>query len=127
MIGYVGNIEEATEQNSNFRQVVFTGAHTQLVAMSLLPGEDIGSEVHASVDQFFRLESGALKIVMNGEEATLTDGMVAIVPAGVTHNVINIGSEVAKLYTLYSPPNHPANTIHTTKAEAMAAELEEHK
>ncbi|PIW07534.1 cupin domain-containing protein, partial [Candidatus Collierbacteria bacterium CG17_big_fil_post_rev_8_21_14_2_50_45_7] len=82
MIGYVGNIEEATEQNSNFRQVVFTGAHTQLVAMSLLPGEDIGSEVHASVDQFFRLESGALKIVMNGEEATLTDGMVAIVPAG---------------------------------------------
>ena len=127
MIGYVGNIEESTEQNSNFRQVIYTGPHTQLVVMSLLPGEEIGSEVHTSVDQFFRLESGTLKIVMNGEETTLTEGMAAIVPSGVTHNVINIGEDTAKLYTLYSPPNHPDGTVHKTKAEAEAAEEAEHK
>lgn len=127
MVGYVGNIEEITLHNNNFRQVVYTGVHTQLVVMSLNPNEEIGSEVHANVDQFFRLESGTLKIVMDGEEKTLTDGMAAIVPAGVTHNVINIGANVAKLYTLYSPPNHPDMTIHATKAEAEAAEATGHK
>ncbi|MFH2085435.1 MAG: cupin domain-containing protein [bacterium] len=126
MPGYVGNIEEFALHNNNFRQVVYTGVHTQLVVMSLNPNEDIGSEVHANVDQFFRLESGTLKIVMNGEEKTLTDGMAAIVPAGVIHNVINIGADVAKLYTLYSPPNHPDKTIHVTKAEADMAEVAEH-
>lgn len=127
MIGYTGNIEEVTAQNNNFRQVLYTGKHAQLVVMSLLVGEDIGSEVHPNVDQFFGLESGTLKIVMNGEETTLTDGMVAIVPAGTTHNVINIGSDTAKLYTIYSPSNHPVNTIHATKADAMAAEAAEHE
>lgn len=122
MTGYVGNIEELTRQNKHFRQVVHTGVHSQLVVMSLESGEEIGTESHAEVDQFFRLETGMLKIVMNGEEHTLTEGMAAIVPAGVTHNVINIGPNVAKLYTLYSPPNHPAQTIHHTKAEATAAE-----
>lgn len=126
MAGYVGNIEEFAKQNNHFRQVVYTGVHTQLVVMSLQPGEDIGMEVHDTVDQFFRIESGTLKIVMNGEEHTLTDGMGAIVPAGVEHNVINVGQGVAKLYTLYSPPNHPDHTIHATKAEAMAAEAAEH-
>lgn len=122
MIGYVGNIEEKVKSNTYFREVVYTGQNTQLVVMSLLAGEEIGSEVHEHVDQFFRLEVGRLKIVMDGEENTLEPGMVAIVPAGVTHNVINIGEVVAKLYTLYSPPNHKPGTIHKTKAEAEAAE-----
>lgn len=126
MAGYVGNIEEFAMQNNHFRQVVYTGVHTQLVVMSLQPGEDIGMEVHDTVDQFFRIESGTLKVVMNGEEHTITDGMAAIVPAGVEHNVINVGQGVAKLYTLYSPPNHPDHTIHATKADAMAAEAAEH-
>lgn len=126
MAGYVGNIEEFAMQNNHFRQVVYTGVHTQLVVMSLQPGEEIGMEVHDTVDQFFRIESGTLKIVMNGEEHTITDGMAAIVPAGVEHNVINVGQGVAKLYTLYSPPNHPDHTIHATKADAMAAEAAEH-
>jgi mannose-6-phosphate isomerase-like protein (cupin superfamily) len=126
MAGYVGNIEEFAQHNTNFRQVVYTGVHTQLVAMSLQPGEEIGMEVHATVDQFFRVESGTLKIIMNGEEHTLTDGMAAIVPASVEHNVVNVGQNVAKLYTLYSPPNHPNHTIHVTKAEAEAAEAAEH-
>ncbi|MEI6691072.1 MAG: cupin domain-containing protein [bacterium] len=126
MTGYSANIEDLTQANTNFRQVLYTGAHAQLVAMSLLLGEEIGMETHASVDQFFRLESGTLKIIMNGEESTLTSGMVAIVPAGVAHNVINIGANVAKLYTIYSPPNHPAMTVHATKADAEASEALEH-
>jgi len=127
MAGYVGNIEEVTEQNSNFRKVVYTGVHTQLVVMALNPGEEIGEEVHGNVDQFFRVEVGTFKFIMNGEESIVTDGMAVIVPAGVTHNVINVGANVAKLYTLYSPPNHPRDTIHKTKAEADAAEEAEHK
>ena len=98
------------------------GTYAQLVAMSLLKDEEIGKETHKTVDQFFRIESGTAKIIMNGEETTLTDGMVAVVPAGVEHNLINVGPGSLKLYTLYSPPNHPVGTIHKTKAEAMAAE-----
>ena len=127
MTGYVGDIEKVTEQNNNFRQVIFTSKHTQLVVMSLLPGEEIGVEVHDQVDQFFRIEVGTLKFVMNGEENVVTAGMAVIVPAGTTHNVINVGTEVAKLYTLYSPANHPDGTIHVTKAEAELAEAKEHK
>lgn len=122
MVGYVGNIEGATEQNKHFRQVIYTGTYTQLVVMNLLKDEEIGLETHASVDQFFRVEGGTAKIIMNGEEHTLTAGMAAIVPAGTAHNVINVGSGSLKLYTLYSPPNHKAGTIHHTKAEAIAAE-----
>lgn len=121
MIGYTGNIEDQTEKNENFRQVLFTGKYAQLVVMSLLPGEDIGMEVHDTVDQFFRIEEGKAKIVMNGEETLLEDGMAAIVPAGTEHNVVNVGDESLKLYTVYSPPNHPDGTIHKTKAEAEAA------
>lgn len=120
MIGYTANIEELTIQNNYFRQVLYTSAHTQLVVMALQVGEEIGIETHQDNDQFFRLEVGTLKIVMNGEESTLTPGMAAIVPAGTNHNVINIGPEVAKLYTLYLPPHHPDGTIHKTKADAMA-------
>lgn len=126
MTGYVGNIEGSAEQNNHFRQVVYTGTYTQLVVMSLLKDEEIGLETHASVDQFFRIESGTAKIIMNGEEHTLTAGMAAIVPAGVAHNVINVGPGSLKLYTLYSPPNHPVGTIHHTKAEAVTAEAAEH-
>lgn len=122
MTGYTGNIEEITQGNTNFRQVLYTGTYAQLVAMSLLKDEEIGVETHKTVDQFFRIESGTAKIIMNGQETTLTDGMVAVVPAGVEHNLINVGPGSLKLYTLYSPPNHPVGTIHKTKAEAMAAE-----
>lgn len=122
MTGYVGNIEELTSANTDFRQVLYTSTYTQLVLMMLLPAEEIGSETHPVVDQFFRIEAGTAKIVMNDEEHTLTAGMVAIVPAGTVHNVINIGTGELRLYTLYSPPNHPAGTIHHTKADAEAAE-----
>jgi len=124
MIGYVGNIETITEGNQNFRQVLFTGQHAQLVVMSLLPGEDIGMEVHDTVDQFFRIESGEGKVVMNGEESMFGPGFAIIVPAGTQHNVI--ATSAVKLYTLYSPPNHPDGTVHVTKAEAMAAEAQAH-
>lgn len=124
MAGYVGKIEEVTLNNNNFRTVVYTGVHAQLVVMSLLPNEEIGEEKHDTVDQFFRVEKGTLKIVMNGEENVLTNGMAAIVPAGTVHNVINIGAEIAKLYTIYSPPNHPPKTVHRTKEEAEQVELQ---
>ncbi len=122
MTGYVGNIEEQTLQNSNFRQVLFTGQHAQLVVMSLKVGEEIGLEVHDHVDQFFRIEQGQVKVVMSGEEAVVGDGEAFIVPAGTTHNVINVGQTEVKLYTVYSPPNHPEGTVHVTKAEAELAE-----
>ncbi len=126
MTGFVDNIEEKTEQNNFFRQVLYTGKHTQLVVMSLLPGEEIGMEVHPQVDQFFRIEEGQAKVIIDGEEHEVSDGFAIIVPAGSQHNVINTGSNSLKLYTLYSPPNHPDGTIHRTRAEAMAAEKEEY-
>ncbi|HBB64985.1 MAG: hypothetical protein UR34_C0008G0008 [candidate division WS6 bacterium GW2011_GWC1_33_20] len=122
-MGYVDNIEDRTIENSNFRKVLYTGAHMQLVVMSLKPGEDIGEEVHDNVDQFFRFESGEGKVVMNGEESLIGAEMVVVVPAGTVHNIINTSAtEDLKLYTIYSPANHPEGTVHVTKAEAMAAE-----
>jgi mannose-6-phosphate isomerase-like protein (cupin superfamily) len=121
MAGFVTNIEEATEKNENFRQVLFTGPHSQLVLMTLQPGEDIGMEVHPKVDQFFRFEEGEGKVVIAGEETTIKDGFATVVPAGTEHNVINTSTtEALKLYTIYSPPQHPDGTIHKTKAEALA-------
>ena len=126
-MGYTANIEEKTLGNTNFREVLYTGAHMQLVVMSLRPLEDIGMEVHPNVDQFFRIEEGQAKVIMNGEETILTDDMVAIVPAGTQHNVINMSdTQELKLYTIYAPANHPEGTIHATKADAMAAEEHEH-
>lgn len=125
MVGFIDNIEEKTEQNNFFRQVLYTGKHAQLVVMSLLPGEEIGMEVHPQVDQFFRIEEGRAKVVIDGEEHEVYEGFAIIVPAGSQHNVVNTGSNPLKLYTLYSPPNHPDGTIHRTRAEAMATE-EEH-
>ena len=123
MVGYVGPIEQLTETNINFRQVLFTGKYSQLVVMSLLPSEEIGMEMHATVDQFFRIEEGEGKVVMNGEETVFKTGDAIIVPAGTNHNIINTSTEKPlKLYTVYSPPNHPDGKIHKTKAEAMADE-----
>jgi len=126
-MGYIDNIEDRTKENSNFRKVLYTGTHMQLVVMSLKPGEDIGVEVHDSVDQFFRVEQGQGKVVMNGQESEVKEEMVFIVPAGVEHNVINTsGIENLKIYTIYAPPNHPQQTVHITRDDAMAAEEEHH-
>jgi mannose-6-phosphate isomerase-like protein (cupin superfamily) len=127
MNGYHANIEELTKENSFFRQVLYTGKYAQLVLMSLKPKEEIGMEVHDTVDQFFRFEEGEGKVVIEGTEYEIKDGDVVIVPAGSQHNVINTSeSEDLKLYTLYSPPNHPDGTVHETKADAMKAEEGEH-
>jgi mannose-6-phosphate isomerase-like protein (cupin superfamily) len=128
MTGFVGDIEKLTEDNKYFRQVLFTGKYAQLVLMCLQPGEEIGNEVHHTVDQFFRIEEGEAKFVFSGkEEHNVKSGDAVIVPAGTFHNVINTSSkEQLKLYTLYSPPNHPDGTVHKTKDEAEAAEAAHH-
>jgi len=123
MVGFHTDIEQETLQNTYFRKVLFTGKYTQLVLMSLAPGEEIGMEVHPSVDQFFRFESGTGKAILDGEEITFKANDVLIVPAGTNHNIINTStSEPLKLYTLYSPPNHPVGTIHVTKTDAQTTE-----
>jgi len=124
MIAYIGHIEKQTLENTYFRRVLFTGKHTQLVAMSLAPGEDIGDEVHPDVDQSFRIEQGEARFVFNeGQEHRVGNGDVVVVPAGTYHNVINTSKTAPlKLSTLYSPPNHPAGTVHKTKADAEVAE-----
>jgi mannose-6-phosphate isomerase-like protein (cupin superfamily) len=123
MQGFTGNIEQLTLENNFFRKVLFTGTHQQLVVMSLAPGEDIGIEVHDHVDQFFRFEAGEGKVVMDGVETVVTDGSAVIVTAGTEHNIINTSTTQAlKLYTIYSPPNHPDQTVHETRAIAMAHE-----
>jgi mannose-6-phosphate isomerase-like protein (cupin superfamily) len=120
MAGYHHNIEKLTVENENFRQVLYTAPHSQLVVMSLGPSEEIGQEVH-QVDQFFRFERGQGKVIIDGEESLVADGDAVVVPAGSTHNVINAsGTEALKLYTIYSPPNHRDGTVHRTKAEAEA-------
>jgi len=121
MSGYVGNIERATLDNENFRKVVYTAKHGQLVVMTLEPKEEIGEEVH-KVDQFFRVESGEGKIIIDGHESYIENGYAAIVPAGYKHNVINTSNSHLKLYTLYMPPQHRNGTIHRTKADAIADE-----
>ena len=128
MTGYVGPIASETLKNTYFRQVLFTGKQAQLVVMCLRPGEEIGKEVHPSVDQFFRIEQGEAKFVFNEtEEHLVRDGDAVVVPAGTHHNVINASKTTPlRLYTIYSPPNHPAGTVHKTKSEAEAAEAAEH-
>lgn len=121
MVGFVGNIEEKTLNNSFFRQVLFTGPHSQLVVMSLQPNEDIGLEVHQSVDQFFRIEQGEGKVLINGEEQAIKDGFAIVIPAGTEHNVVNTSADKQlKLYTIYTPPQHKDAIIHKTKEEAMS-------
>ena len=121
MSGYVTDIEEKTENNQNFRQVLFTAPHSQLVMMSLLPNEEIGTETHSDVDQFLRIEEGEGKAILDGQESALKNGSAVVVPAGVEHNIVNTsGEKPLKLYTIYSPAEHRDGTIHKTKAEAQA-------
>jgi len=129
MTGYFGPIAKQTEKNKFFRQVLFTGKYCQLVVMTLQPGEEIGNEVHHNVDQFFRVEAGKAKFILNGKEVHVIKADEAgIVPAGTYHNIINPSrTERLKLYTIYTPPNHPDGTVHKTKAEADAAEEHEHQ
>ena len=128
MTEYIGPIEKLTLANTYFRQVLFTGKHAQLVVMCLKPGEASGDEVHPNVDQFFRIEQGEARFVFNEkQERAARDGDAVVVPAGTYHNVINASkTEPLKLYTIYSPPNHPDGTVHKTRAEAEAAEAAEH-
>lgn len=126
MKGYVSNIEQGALENDYFRKVLYTDERLQLVVMSLSAGEDIGEEVH-TLDQFIRVEEGEGKAILDGQEHILTDGYAVIIPSGVRHNIINTSSnEALKLYTLYAPPQHKDGTVHKTKAEALAAEGEEH-
>lgn len=124
MTEYVGSIEKLALTNTYFRQVLFTAKHSQLVVMCLGPGEEIGDEVHADVDQFFRIERGEARFVFDEKKTRVAhDGDGVVVPAGTFHNVINASKTAPlHLYTIYSPPNHPDGTVHKTKAEAEAAE-----
>ena len=128
MLGWVGDIEQETVGNANFRAVVFTGEHTQLTVMRLAPGEDIGLEAHDDRDQFLRIEQGQGRVELGRTEDSIDerhevgDDWAIIVPAGVWHNVVNTGDGELKLYSLYSPPEHPDGTVHATKAEAEEAE-----
>lgn len=125
MRGYNGNIEQISLENTNFRHVLYTGHHCQLVVMSLQPGEEIGSEIHEENDQFFRFETGEGRVVIDDNEYNVTDGSAVIVPAGSTHNVINISdSRDLKLYTLYMPPHHKDGIVRATKEDALANEAE---
>lgn len=115
---YNSNIEKDTLENNNFRRVVWTGAHMQVVLMTLNPGEEIGKEVHPHVDQFFRVESGFGTAVLGDKDYNLADGSALVVPSGLEHNIINSGSDPLKLYTIYTPPNHIEGRVHKTKADA---------
>ena len=121
MKGYITQIEEATIKNSLYRQVLFTAKNSQLVLMSLKPGEEIGEEVH-DLDQFLRFEAGDGKVILDGQDHAVRDGFAVVIPAGTRHNVINTSKNAdLKLYSLYSPPEHKVGTVHRTKKEADAA------
>lgn len=121
MNGFNIDLEKETLTNDDFRRVLYTGKNSQLVLMSLKPGEEIGSEVHDDIDQFFRFEDGQGKVVIDGREIEVIDGSGIVVPAGAEHNVINTSeASLLKLYTVYSPPEHKNNTVHKTKEEAEA-------
>lgn len=127
MVGYSGNIETTTLENEDFRRVLFTAPHSQLVAMTLQPGEEIGMERHDDRDQFVRVEAGEGEAVLDGERHALTDGSAIVVPAGTEHNVANTSStEPLRLYTIYSPAEHPDGTVHRTKQEADEYERAHH-
>ena len=121
--GFKSNIEKETLSNTNFRRVLYTGRYSQLVLMSLKPGEEIGEEVHKTVDQFFRFEKGEGIVAIDGVKQKVGDGDAVIVPAGARHNVTNASKTAdLKLYTIYSPPEHQDGTVRKTKAEALAKE-----
>lgn len=118
MKGFKGNIEQLTLENDNFRKVLYTAQHLQLVLMSLEVGEDIGSETHENNDQFFRFESGEGKCIIDNNEYHVAEGDAIVVPAGAKHNVVNTGTTAFKMYTIYGPPNHQDGTLRKTKMDA---------
>lgn len=119
MKGYVEDIEGIAIRNENFRKVLYTARHCQLVVMALQPGEEIGVEVH-TLDQFFRVEQGTGEAVLDGVRKPLQAGYAVVVPAGAKHNIVNTGTEPLKMYTIYAPPNHRDGVIHHSRAEAEA-------
>lgn len=121
--GYTTDIEAETIKNTDYRRVLYTARNTQLVLMRLKPGEDIGMEVHGNVDQFFRFEDGEGVVIINGVKTPVKNGSAVVVPSGAQHNIVNTSkTRDLKLYTLYSPPQHPDKLIRRTKQEAMKAE-----
>ncbi|MFA5086846.1 MAG: cupin domain-containing protein [Candidatus Paceibacterota bacterium] len=125
MKGYISNIEAEALANDNFRKVLYTAKHSQLVLMSLLPKEEIGMEVH-TLDQFIRVEAGMGRAVLDGVETEIKDGSAIVIPAGTNHNIVNDSeTEKMKLYTIYSPAEHLDKVIHATKADAMADTTDE--
>lgn len=120
MKGYIDDIEKVTRSNEDFRRVLYTGAHLQLVLMTLQPGEEIGEEIHEDRDQFFRIEDGEGEVLIDGSRHRIEDDFAVIVPAGARHNVVNTGEEPLKLYTLYGPPEHRHAVVHRSKAQAEA-------
>lgn len=122
MKGFVNDIEDLTEENTDFRRVLYTGKQMQLVLMSLQPGEEIGEETHRDRDQFFRVEKGKGEAWIDGARSKIKSDMAVIVPAGARHNIKNTGEKPLKLYTLYAPPEHADGIVRATKADAEAAE-----
>jgi len=121
MKGFCSNIEKDSLGNENFRKVLYTGKHSQLVLMSLAPNEEIGTEIHTDNDQFFRIEKGQGKCIIDGNEYEISDGFAIVVPAGAQHNIINVSAtDSLKLYTIYSPAHHKDGIVRATKAEAEA-------
>ena len=131
-LGWIDNVEDATMRNPNFRTVLYTGEHIQLTVMSLAVGEDIGWEMHDHLDQFLRVEhgTGVLKLGRSAdevaEEHAVSDDWAMVIPAGTWHDVVNVGDDELKLYSIYGPPDHPDGTVHVTKAGAQAAEASAH-
>lgn len=120
MKGFVGDIEDLTEENSDFRRVLYTGKTLQLVLMAIQPGEEIGEETHADRDQFFRVEKGKGEVWINGHRSKIKSDVGIVVPAGARHNIVNTGDKPLRLYTIYAPPEHRDGIVRTTKADADA-------
>jgi mannose-6-phosphate isomerase-like protein (cupin superfamily) len=121
MKGFIADIEEQTEENNDFRRVLYTGKNLQLVLMAIGAGEEIGEEVHHDRDQFFRVEKGKGEVVIDGQRFKIEGDDAIIVPAGARHNIVNTGEKPLRLYTLYAPPEHRDGTVHVTKADANAS------
>ena len=123
---FQNNMKKLAKENTNFREVVYTGKHSQLVLMSLQPGEDIGDETHAAIDQIFDFVDGEGEAVIDGTRQPFKEHDMVVVPAGTRHNIKNTGKGSLKFYTIYAPPAHPDGTRHSTKAEAEKAEAQHH-
>jgi mannose-6-phosphate isomerase-like protein (cupin superfamily) len=119
---FIGDIEDRTGENRDFRRVLYTGPYMQLVLMAVEPGEELGEEVHQNTDQFFRVEEGKGEIWIDGKMTRVESDTAIVIPAGAWHNLKNTGHKALKVYTLYAPPQHPDGTVHRTKADAEKAE-----